>query len=238
MSAMIQNDDEKEWMLPLLEFRNELDVADDTGLRDFRRMSGRVNIMGEGASRRPIPGPYTQDSRAMWLTKLLQAQRWINDNAPADMAGFQVITLAELEEIRRIWVFEKHELEDLLPALYEKELGEPFPGEEFDDDLMFGLNELRLLQEVCGEDRLQFELARELLDVERQFSTRARRAGLYGALESAFDRHGYESAEQAIDTAKRKAAVLADAKEGRFEQLEMFAGTSSDGASTKEEPCS
>ena len=27
MSAMIQNDEEKEWMLPLLELRNDLDLA-------------------------------------------------------------------------------------------------------------------------------------------------------------------------------------------------------------------
>ena len=39
MQAMIQNDQEKEWMLPLLELRNELD-GDDRSLRDFRRMNG------------------------------------------------------------------------------------------------------------------------------------------------------------------------------------------------------
>ena len=56
MSAMIQNDEEKEWMLPLLELRNELDVADDRHLRDFRRMNGSVQLFHD----RPIPGPYTQ----------------------------------------------------------------------------------------------------------------------------------------------------------------------------------
>ena len=45
MTAMIQNDAEKEWMEPLLDFRNELDFrgeADrkrDLGRRDFRRKS-------------------------------------------------------------------------------------------------------------------------------------------------------------------------------------------------------
>ena len=43
MAAMIQNDEEKEWMLPLLEVRNALDVRDSDGkrsdyhLRDFTR---------------------------------------------------------------------------------------------------------------------------------------------------------------------------------------------------------
>ena len=58
MQAMIQNDDEKEWMLPLLELRNELDVADDRPLRDFRRMTGAVQLF----HKRPIPGPYKQAS--------------------------------------------------------------------------------------------------------------------------------------------------------------------------------
>ncbi|GIX46913.1 MAG: hypothetical protein KatS3mg131_1124 [Candidatus Tectimicrobiota bacterium] len=53
MHAMIQNDEEKEWMLPLLELRNELDVQDDRHWRDFRRMSGIVQLFHD----RPIPGP-------------------------------------------------------------------------------------------------------------------------------------------------------------------------------------
>jgi DNA sulfur modification protein DndC len=59
MQAMIQNDQEKEWMLPLLTLRNELDVTDDRHLRDFRRMSGSVQLFHD----RVIPGPYTQASR-------------------------------------------------------------------------------------------------------------------------------------------------------------------------------
>ena len=56
MSAMIQNDEEKEWMLPLLDLRNALDVADDRHLRDFRRMNGSVQLFHD----RPIHGPYKQ----------------------------------------------------------------------------------------------------------------------------------------------------------------------------------
>ena len=48
MNAMIQNDEEKEWMLPLLELRNELDPPKtpdaDRPLRDFRRMNGAVQL--------------------------------------------------------------------------------------------------------------------------------------------------------------------------------------------------
>ena len=67
MTAMIQNDEEKEWMMPLLDIRNALDFRRDHkgeyaenadyDVRDFRRMSGAVQVMPGG---RPIPGPYIQ----------------------------------------------------------------------------------------------------------------------------------------------------------------------------------
>ena len=38
MQAMIRNDQEKEWMLPLAELRNRyLDIKEDRKHRDFRR---------------------------------------------------------------------------------------------------------------------------------------------------------------------------------------------------------
>ena len=44
MEAMIQNDEEKEWMQPLLDIRNELDIQDDHDKRDFRRIWGKVQL--------------------------------------------------------------------------------------------------------------------------------------------------------------------------------------------------
>lgn len=47
MAAMIQNDEEKAWMLPMLEFRNEIaghgDWQTDRDRRDFRKRDGRRN---------------------------------------------------------------------------------------------------------------------------------------------------------------------------------------------------
>src|SRR5205807_80694 len=48
MSAMISNDEEKEWMLPLMELRDLLDKKDDRDRRDWRRMHGGVQLMGAG----------------------------------------------------------------------------------------------------------------------------------------------------------------------------------------------
>lgn len=204
MSAMIQNDEEKEWMLPLLELRNDLDVADDRHLRDFRRMNGSVQLFHG----KPIPGPYTQESRERWLQRLLEAQAWIRVNGPDYVRSLELVTLAELEEIRRLWVVEKHEFEDHLPGIYELAMGEKYPGRPLDEHLPLGPEMVEVLRDVVGEDRLHFELVRELLDIEQRHRSQARRAGLFDSLEKALRRGFYDDEEDATDRAhKRKAAI-------------------------------
>jgi DNA sulfur modification protein DndC len=200
MSAMIQNDEEKEWMLPLLELRDALDVTDDRPLRDFRRMNGKVQLFHD----RPIPGPYTEAARHDWLRRLLEAQVWIREHGPDYVKSIELVTLEELHEIRRLWVFEKHEIEDALPQIYREATGEDFPGPSFDDVLVLRSDDLSVLREMCAEDRLHYELSRELLDVERRFRTMTRRAGLFDALEQAFRRGYFDDAEDAVDHARRQ----------------------------------
>ena len=204
MAAMVQNDEEKEWMLPLLELRNSLDsrdangMKDDRSLRDFRRMNGTVTLLKD----RHIPGPYTQASRENWLRKVLTVQKWVRENGPEHVHNIELISLAELHEIRRIWVVDKHEIEDSLPRIYEEVTSEKFPGNRLDDHLAFGADEIQLLKESCGGDTLHFELVRELIDIERRYRTLSKRAGLYETLEQAFRRNFYDSAEDAADRAR------------------------------------
>jgi DNA sulfur modification protein DndC len=216
MTAMIQNNQEKEWMLPLLDLRNALDFRtnssggpnqenNDHHLRDFRRMSGVVNVMSSGE--KSIPGPYTQESRELWLRKLLKAQTWIRRNGPMDVRNISLITLEELQEIRRIWVVDKHEMEDVLPRIYRDETGEPYPGKPLDDNLVLGNDQMQTLGELCGDDRLHYELTRELLSVINQQRSSGRRSGLFEQLEKTFGKHFYDDKADAIDRAKR---LLAD----------------------------
>jgi DNA sulfur modification protein DndC len=199
MSAMIQNDEEKEWMVPLLELRDALDIADDRPLRDFRRMNGKVQLFHD----RPIPGPYTEAARHDWLRRLLEAQVWIRENGPEYVDDIELISMEELHEIRRIWVFEKHEIEDALPGIFQEVTGTPFPGPSFDDVLVLTADDLGVLRDLCTEDPLHYELTRELLDVERQFRTMTRRAGLFEALERSFRRSYFDSEEDAVAQARR-----------------------------------
>ncbi len=217
MQAMIQNDEEKEWMLPLLELRNELDPPktpeSDRPLRDFRRMSGAVQLFND----RPIPGPYKQEVREDWLRKVLIAQRHIREHGPEEVRDLQLITLEELEEIRRLWVVEKHEIEDSLPGVYESATGTPYPGGRLDDNLVMGAAEMGVLREVCGEDVLRFQLTRELLSIEKQHKSMLRRAGLFNAIEQAFHRSFYDGEEDAVARARERRDSLDMARKRMME---------------------
>ena len=203
MTAMIQNDSEKEWMEPLLLLRNELDEHDHDK-RDFRRMNGHVQLFRD--KEECIPGPYTQASRELWLRKLLQAQKAVRENplTPTSVREIELISLPELHEIRKIWVLEKHEIEDRLPEIYMQEAGTLFPAQPFDDIQPFGAEEMGILKSLCSDDQLHFELIRELLDVERSYRTMARRSNLFGRLERAFRRGFYDNREDAASRAFRR----------------------------------
>jgi len=154
------------------------------------------------AGGRPIPGPYTQSSREEWLRKLLGAQVHIRKHGPPDVRGIELITMEELQEIRRIWVVDKHELEDSLPRIYQDVTGEVYPGAPLDDDLVLGASEMAILAEACGDDRLHYELSRELLSITRQQRNAARRSRLHENMETTFKKHFYDSEEDALTRAR------------------------------------
>jgi DNA sulfur modification protein DndC len=70
MEAMIANDEEKVWMTPLLELRNELGEPNDRARRDYRRIDGRVQLFHDST----VAGPYKRDWREHWLRRVLAAE--------------------------------------------------------------------------------------------------------------------------------------------------------------------
>ncbi|OKH12210.1 sulfurtransferase DndC [Fischerella major NIES-592] len=212
MEAMIQNDEEKEWMQPLLDIRNELDIENDHDKRDFRRIWGEVtlferNVDGE-TSVEPIPGPYTKYWREHWLRRVLEAQTQIRRTAPENMRDLTLITPEELSEIRRIWLEDKHEFDDSLPRIYKDVTGEDFqdprPGADYS---LLGSDEWAVLEEICEGDAMHLELMAKLLDTERQFRKKARRIGIYDALEKCF-----ESSSRSFEEAVKNAYLKRDLK--------------------------
>ncbi|MBE9211904.1 DNA phosphorothioation system sulfurtransferase DndC [Plectonema cf. radiosum LEGE 06105] len=226
MEAMIQNDEEKEWMQPLLDIRNELDIQDDHDKRDFRRIWGNVqlferNINGE-ISVQPVPGPYTKYWREHWLTRVLSAQTQVRQTAPENMRDITLITSDELSQIRRIWLEEKHEFDDSLPQIYQQVTGEEFidprPGAGYS---LLGSDEWAVLEEICENDAMHLELMAKLLDTERQYRKKSRRVGIYDALEKCFETSSLNQ-EDAIKNARFKRDLKNAAGEGDINRVKQL----------------
>jgi len=230
MSAMVQNDTENEWMAPLLKLRNELDQP-DREIRDFRRMGGNVTLFSSNDDDpdRPInvPGPYTQNARAVWLRKLLTIEHNLqtSDNTPENVRDIELISLAELDEIRKIWVLEKHEIEDILPEIYKEVKGSDFPGKSINENQPFMSEDLSLLKDLCEGDDMNFELVRGLLDIENKQQNKNRRSNLFKEIENIFNKTFYEDAEDAISRAKgiqKMATIIDKQKNGELNILETL----------------
>ena len=213
MTAMIANDDEKDWMLPLLALRNEIDVNDanrdkkldklrrDKARRDFRRMNGSltVHITKHGAD--IVPGPYIQSFREQLLQKVLEAQVAVQQMGPAEVKNLELLPLEELEEIRRIWLEEKLEVEDNLPAIYEKVIKKPYPGEKRAHHPVLNNEVLSKLKSYCAEhndgDGLMYQQVRAVMAIANKHKHQLRRANLAAELDDSLEKGAFSSLEEA-----------------------------------------
>ncbi|WP_414752226.1 DNA phosphorothioation system sulfurtransferase DndC [Anabaena sp. CCY 9910] len=226
MEAMIQNDEEKEWMQPLLDIRNELDIRDDRDKRDFRRIWGEVqlferNVEGE-TSVEPIHGPYTKYWREYWLRRLLEAEKQISQTAPENMRDITLISVEELSAIRRIWLEEKHEFDDSLPRIYQEITGEEFKDPRPGADLsLLGSDEWSVLEEICAGDGMHLELMAKLLDTERQYRKMSRRVGIYETLEKCFATSS-RSKDEAVKNAHLKRDLKTAVEQGDIEKVKQL----------------
>jgi DNA sulfur modification protein DndC len=208
MTAMIRNDSDKEWMLPLLNLRNALDFrmnktenpsGSDHHLREIRRMNGAIHLMGDG---RNVPGPYKKDARHVWLRRLLTAEVEMRKLGPPEVRSISLISLEELHEIRRIWVNDKHEYEDSLPTIYQEVTGQAFVGTDTLVVGEYGHSELVLLSEICNGDQMQFDMVRELLGIARQQQLFGKRVGFTDRVQNTIEKYYYRDNEDALDRAK------------------------------------
>ena len=198
MEAMIANDEEKEWMLPLLEFRNEFgDLAGDRERRIFRRMRGNL----QGHYGQLFHGPYKREVREHWLRRLLEIQRHINETGPDEFHDLALIRMEELRAIRRIWVCDKHEFTDALPRIYEDVTGQSFADPEWIASDHFAREEWDVLADVCarlyGDEELAFEMMYSLVDIESRAAGLGDRKGILEAMERVIGQTFYRNEEDA-----------------------------------------
>lgn len=209
MEAMIANDEEKEWMTPLLDFRNEFgDEEKDRERRSFRRMNGAV--MGKYG--KLYHGPYNKQTRQDWLEELLTIQKNIQENGPEEFRNLELITLPELRKIRRIWVYDKHEFDDRLPKIYKKVTGKDFDDPEWIGASSFGEKEWNTLQDTCKsefkEEELLPEMMASLIQTELVAYGNSERRGIVDQLERNIRKCFYKNEDDAreyyVDKENRK----------------------------------
>ncbi|MDK2905908.1 MAG: sulfur modification protein DndC [Eubacteriaceae bacterium] len=227
MAAMIQNDEEKSWMLPLLEFRNDIAATSDPELdrkrRDFRRMTGRLTWHNG----RLVHGPYKKEIREEFLRKLLRVERFIQENGPEYVRHIQLITMEELRFIRKLWLDEKHEFDDSLPRIYKEETGKDFEDNTIRSNKYFGSTEWELLKEVCHDlypdEELLLEMQSSLLDVEAKYLPMSKRKNIKKVLEAEIKRCYFKNENDAEEMAvkrRRRQGIEDDILDDDFDTIE------------------
>ncbi len=208
MAAMIKNDEEKAWMLPMLEFRNDIaaygDAKADRDRRDFRRMDGKLTYRNG----RLVHGPYIKEIREYFLRRLLEVEKLIHKIGPETIREIPLITQDELRAIREIWLDEKHEFDDALPRIYEEVTGKPYDDGVISKNKYFAKPESDLLNLVCHErykdERLLPELQHALLDTEAKSSAISNNRNVLVNLERAIKKSFFRDEEDAeeVDRAR------------------------------------
>jgi DNA sulfur modification protein DndC len=203
MQAMIQNDEQKAWMQPILDFRNQHLSIKDWDKRDFVRLNGHVKLQRDEL----IHGPYLQEQRLKLLKELLKTQKVVAAAKAPGHHRIELISIEELDEIRRIWVEDKGEIEDWVPKIYEEVFGKPYPGKEL-EPAPLEPEDLKLLREVAEEqdpeaaDRL-YRLTRSLLAVQFQSMQTQKRSKHLDRLESVLRTNAFRTEAEALDFARQ-----------------------------------
>lgn len=183
MESLIDNGEE--WMIPLLEFRELLVETQDPkkklDFREIKRHDGRILYKGDGT---PIPGPYKLDFCKQLLRELLTVQQKIRQVGPDPK--IELITKDELNEIRRIWLYERHDTEDAVPRIVREVTGEECIWPEEDSGFLDGVS-IAVLEDIADRHNLPSELLRKLLLVELQYQGMKRRSGIFDQIERILD---------------------------------------------------
>jgi DNA sulfur modification protein DndC len=209
MNAMIANDEEKEWMYPLVSLRNEIEVNDanrtkkiekltrDRDKRDFRRMNGNLTVHVSKHGADLVHGPYIQSFRENMVAKVLEAQIAVQKLGPPEVKELELLTLEDLEEIRRIWLDEKHEAEDTLPKIYEKVMKKPYPGKKRAHHPILNTNVLDKLKAHCSaqgdKDGLLYQQMRAVMSIANKHRNQLRRAKLPDELTKSLDKGAFNN---------------------------------------------
>ncbi|MBX7220554.1 MAG: DNA phosphorothioation system sulfurtransferase DndC [Blastocatellia bacterium] len=208
MESLVDNGEE--WLEPLLEFRDWLTITTDPArkreFRDIKGRDGRVIIRKNGTV---AARTYKLETSKDMLTRLLTIQQKIQAAKPEQ--HLVLIEAAELHEIRRLWRTERQDWEDSVPAIFRTVTGGDLDWST-NDDGSFDAAQKGLLENICREYDVPFDLVAKLLEVERRHQDLTSRANIQKAIAAVVNQEWRDEAE-----------IVKSAQE--FNQLSLFATT-------------
>ncbi|EMT46440.1 DNA phosphorothioation system sulfurtransferase DndC [Anoxybacillus flavithermus] len=160
LKGFIESGDD--WLTPLLRFRNWLsENRDIEENREKKRMNGAVYLVGDDENKRKGLGPYTLEHRKQILKELLKTEKELQH---PEQPKYELITVEELKEIRRIW-FDKGDWEDSVLTIYQEVYGTE-PQWDIEHSRFMEREDIILLQQLCNEEGLELELLQKLINLE------------------------------------------------------------------------
>lgn len=178
MQSVIENGEK--WLTPLLNFRDFLASTQNPeskeSTREYRGRDGRILMSENGQLRYRT---YTLAFSREMLQRLLKTQEEVHVYDPS----FDLISEAELREIRRIWIKERNDWDDSLPAIHADITGKRFYWER-DDVTTPGNLEAIALTEAAQEENVPIALLQKLVDAEWQHHGMRRRASIHKTIET------------------------------------------------------
>jgi len=189
MESLIQNGED--WMLPLLQFRDQLARTTDPEQKDiyrnYKRRTGKLSYQkakeGEdiAAERKHVPGPYWLRYRQQWLQELLQLEKNLN----AQGHTITLITEPELHAIRQHWLKDPNEPDwsDTLPQLYRDVYGRDLAW-VVDDQSRFDASDAELLAQLAQHHDVEPEMVKKLIELEISLEGLSKRQGVFNKIAS------------------------------------------------------
>ena len=201
MESMIDAGEEHQWMTPLLEFRDWLaetqNPENKPEQRDYRGRDGRIKISESGKLRYRT---YTLEFSKEMFSRLLKAQKAILEYN----TEYELISLDEIQEIRRIWITERQDWEDSLPDIFDQIMDKKVNWGK-NDFVTPGASETNLLKKLADEKGIPIKLLQKLFDAQLTSKGMKRRHNIHKTIAAIFseDWRTFEEVEQEIE--KRKA---------------------------------
>lgn len=173
MEGLIDNGED--WMQPLADIRNFLIETRDNPWK-YREREKRDGTQKEGQW-----GPYTAETRAEILRRILTAQKLLEETE-----GVELITHQELVLIQYYWYREKYYFKNTVSNIYNKIYKSELDMSKQEEKVR---QEIDLLKNSCSQEPKDVELIQDLLALQKTKTLMIRKRGLQSDIENRLNQY-------------------------------------------------